>query len=303
MTSNARLYFLVCRSPLHLGCGDSLGAIDKPIKRHVVTKHPLVPGSAIKGCLKEPARAAWHLDGVQLSEIQHEALLSGADKTSMLSPQDAALLLLPVACWAGGWAWVTSPAILHRLRRTASRAALVGLPDEVPAPALEVASTPLDSVLITRHQGTVSVVLAEELLDCQPEKIVAEWADWLALHAMRGEAAPWVAQFKKRFVVVHDEVFDWLATVGTDVRARNKIGPDGVAADHHLWREECVPEDTVFIGTLSVQPVPEYADVLTERQALRAPAACDLQLGGKGSVGYGWVSFRPVAVASVEPSE
>lgn len=295
---NARLYFLVCRTPLHIGCGDALGAIDKPTKRHVVTTHPQVPGSALKGCLKGPAVSAWQLGSEPLGEKRAEALFGGTSATGMLSPQDAALLLMPVACWAGGWAWVTSPAVLHRLRRAAVAADLADPPPQAMPnpPALQTALTPDKSLLVTKHEGVEAVVLAEEQLDWKPDDFVAEWAEWLARNAMAGEPADWCEDFKCRLAVVHDEVFDWLATVGTDVRARNRIEDDGVAADHHLWREECVPEDAVFYGVLCAQPVPGHRAMISERQALEAPVACELQLGGKGSVGYGWVSFRPAAL-------
>lgn len=301
LKSNARLYFLVCRTPLHIGCGDSLGAIDKPTKRHVVTTHPQVPGSALKGCLKVPA-AAWELGerNVPLKD-KLGALFGAVDATGMLSPQDGALLLMPVACWAGGWAWVTSPAVLHRLQRAASTTALGqanALPASVPAvPTVQTALTPNESALVTSYQNRNAVVLAEEVLEQQPDELAELWAQWLRRTALAGEPAGWCNEFEHRFAIVHDEVFDWLATVGTDVRARNRIEDDGVAADRHLWREECVPEDAVFYGVLCAQPVPGHHPVLTEQQALAAPAACDLQLGGKGSVGYGWVSFRPVALA------
>lgn len=303
---NARLYFLVCRTPLHIGCGDALGAIDKPTKRHVVTTHPQVPGSALKGCLRDPAMGSWTLAGQKLDIDQKRALFGSENATGMLSPQDGALLLMPVACWAGGWAWVTSPAVLHRLRRAALATALADAPPAtVPAlPALQTALTPENSLLLTSYGADLrAVVLAEEHLDQQVDATVGEWAAWLRRTAMAGEPADWCTEFERRLAVVHDEVFDWLATVGTDVRARNRIEDDGVAAAHHLWREECVPEDAVFYGVLCAQPVPAHGGVLSERQALEAPTACELQLGGKGSVGYGWVSFRPAALPARQAAQ
>jgi hypothetical protein len=83
------------------------------------------------------------------------------------------------------------------------------------------------------------------------------------------------------------------AHAAMDVRARNRIGDSGTAADTALWREECVPEEALFAGTLCAQRVPRHA--LTEEHVLALPQASEMQMGGKGSVGYGWVSFMPMA--------
>jgi CRISPR-associated protein Cmr4 len=304
MPANARLYFLLARTPLHMGCGDSLGAIDKPTKRHVVTNHPLVPGSSLKGCLREPAEHAWQVDNVNVSKEQLQVLF-GNDKggTGMLSPQDGQLLLLPVACWAGGWAWVTAPAVLQRLRRCAQTCNMPKQPPLPSVPAMPKGQTQSalissGSPLVSAYEDSNYVVLAEEALGAEESTAIGEWANWLAAYAMAGEPTDWVAEFKNRIAIVPDDVFDWLCETATDVRARNRLDEKtGQTVAHHLWREECVPEDAVFYGVLSAQPVQDNPAGFTEAQALAVPSACDLQLGGKGSVGYGWASFRPVSAA------
>ena len=301
MTPNARLYFLLTRSPLHVGCGTSLGFIDKPTLRNVVTRVPMVPGSSVKGCIKEPARRWSALRGESHDPALCEQSLfgrEGADGTGMLCPQDAHLLLLPVASWAGGWGWATCPAVLHRLRRAAHSCGL-GAPKVVPAlPSTEHALLLNgQSPLIWQHAGGRCLMLAEQLLVAEPETAPAAleaWADWLLPMALAGDDADWRAAVRQRLALVSNEVFDWLCEVATDVRARNKIGDDGLAEDKKLWREECVPEDALFYGLLSAQTVRANPAGLSELQALDAPERCELQLGGKASIGYGWCRFEPV---------
>lgn len=48
-----KLLYLFTRTPLHIGAGSSVGAIDQPIQRERHTGHPIIPGSSIKGVLAD----------------------------------------------------------------------------------------------------------------------------------------------------------------------------------------------------------------------------------------------------------
>ena len=49
-----RLYYSIkAMTPLHVGVGTGLGHIDLPIQREVHTKFPMIPGTAVKGALRE----------------------------------------------------------------------------------------------------------------------------------------------------------------------------------------------------------------------------------------------------------
>jgi CRISPR-associated protein Cmr4 len=49
----ARLMFVHALSSLHAGTGQGVGTIDLPIARERATDLPVIPGSSIKGCLRE----------------------------------------------------------------------------------------------------------------------------------------------------------------------------------------------------------------------------------------------------------
>ena len=53
---NTRIFHLHALSALHVGTGQSIGAIDLPIARSRATNLPLVPGSALKGVLRDEAK-------------------------------------------------------------------------------------------------------------------------------------------------------------------------------------------------------------------------------------------------------
>ena len=43
--SNSRILYLFTRTPLHVGAGASVGAIDQPIQRERHTGFPVIPAS------------------------------------------------------------------------------------------------------------------------------------------------------------------------------------------------------------------------------------------------------------------
>src|SRR5262245_11352842 len=50
-----RILYLFTRTPLHVGAGSSVGAIDQPIIRERHTGFPVIPGTSIKGVLRDTA--------------------------------------------------------------------------------------------------------------------------------------------------------------------------------------------------------------------------------------------------------
>ena len=53
------LLLLFTRTPLHVGAGESVGAIDQPIQRERPTGFPIIPGSSVKGSIRAAALDAW----------------------------------------------------------------------------------------------------------------------------------------------------------------------------------------------------------------------------------------------------
>ncbi|MCX6916527.1 MAG: RAMP superfamily CRISPR-associated protein, partial [Verrucomicrobia bacterium] len=47
--SNSTILYLFTRTPLHVGAGASVGAIDQPVQRERHTGFPIIPASSLKG--------------------------------------------------------------------------------------------------------------------------------------------------------------------------------------------------------------------------------------------------------------
>jgi CRISPR/Cas system CMR subunit Cmr4 (Cas7 group RAMP superfamily) len=50
---NSKILTIFTRTPLHVGTGSSVGAIDQPVIRERHTRIPIIPGSALKGVLAD----------------------------------------------------------------------------------------------------------------------------------------------------------------------------------------------------------------------------------------------------------
>ena len=95
--------------------------------------------------------------------------------------------------------------------------------------------------------------------------------------------------FLRRFAIVSDEVMDYFSKFATEDQARVKLDENRVAQGTALWREECLPMETVLFGVVGAEGrksslFPEAKDVLA-----KIPAKCTLQIGGKASTGKGMV--------------
>lgn len=281
--------FLVTLSALHIGTGEGLGDIDKPVLRDAVTRHPRIQPAALKRGLKD-------LLSSKLESSEHAALF-GAEQggTGMLGPQDGHLLLMPVPCWAGGVAWVTSPGVLKQMRR---HAAWCGVDMPKPQgidPAKSEASI-FSDVLAIGLDLDARVVLHDLPLMrkvASPGKDAIAWcklAKWLVDAAFAKDDDEWRLHVQERLAIVSDVVFDSLVERSLATPARNSI-KDGLV--ENLWREELVPEDVVFYSVITAQPLDQHQRFYaTAAEALAVLEPCDLQIGGQASLGRGFLRLN-----------
>lgn len=231
--STTRMLLMHAVTPLHVGTGRGEGIIDLPVARDRVTRHPILPGSGVKG----PLRAACANRADQIGVFGPET--DGASEhASAVRFSDARLIAMPCPSDFGTFAWVTSPLVLKRWSRDAAH--IVSFPEaELPAFADASCCCAADSVVrsgdrvVIDGQGFGAVDLAA-------------WPEWLSGLVFPDDAV-WRRLFRERLVVVSDAVFDDLAVRGTDVRAHIRIDPKtGTVSDGALWYEESVPAEAIF---------------------------------------------------------
>jgi CRISPR-associated protein Cmr4 len=287
---NTRIYWLHALSSTHAGIGRGVGYIDLPIDRDGVTGWPIIRGSAFKGVWADHHRAT--TEARQNNAALRAAFgIAGDDNNSnagALIPTDAKIVSLPVRSFRGTFAWASSPLVLQMLRRTLC---LAGYTDVPVAPAsLEEGKA---------HHATISSLVEGnniylEDLDFTAQKCdtATEWASWFASRVFTDDTA-WQEQFKKRFVVLPDNAFDFLCETGTEVHTRVRIDDDTkTVANGALWTEESLPAETILMGLIQCDRVfgrdgkEIKADDLL-KQFTDKPL--NLQIGGKATVGRGQV--------------
>src|SRR5579875_3801588 len=130
--AKARIYWLHCLSPTHVGTGRGVGYIDLPIHRDKVTNWPVIPGSAFKGVWADHYGATEDRRGsdpkLRLAFGRASDRETNASNAGALIPTDARLVCLPIRSFQGTFAWCTSPLALQMLRRDLRLAGMVDLP-------------------------------------------------------------------------------------------------------------------------------------------------------------------------------
>jgi CRISPR-associated protein Cmr4 len=286
-----KLLFVHALSPLHAGTGQSIGAIDLAIARDRATQFPYLPGSSIKGSLRDAATATLK-DSDLVKRLFGPDTANASDHAGSLIVSDANLLLLPVRSVAGTFAWVTSPYLLHRFARdvTASsgrKLALPSLPSDVAGCLVAT-----NSSLIAQVERTDKVVFED--LDLVPTK--SKSMDDLATELGKQVFAesPWREMLAKRLCVVHDDVMTFLSEHATDVVARIALQEDTKTVKKGgLWYEESLPTESILVGLVYVQPVKQVGKTSAELMNKATPLMnVSIQLGGKATVGRGRCQLR-----------
>lgn len=274
-------YLLHALSPLHVGTGQSVGAIDLPIARMRSTGIPFVPGSSIKGVLRDERR---NLPSPEEWGAVFGPEKEGADHAGAIVVGDARLLLLPVRSFRGVFAWVTSPLWLTLAKRDLE--GVSGSPTGVPGIDGIGAKVALNRGNVNKYGNTVYL---EDLdLTVTEDEALTAWGDFLA-----NSIAPTghLDVFTKRFVLVDDETMTFLAETATQVDTRVRLDPEKrVVADKALWTEECLPPESVLIGVLGADRSRRQSTILDPNEVMdRALPSREatLQFGGKATTGHG----------------
>ena len=272
-----RIFHLHALSALHVGTGQSVGVVDLPIARARATNLPLVPGSAIKGVLR---------DDLQL-DLADKITLFGPESTAdsghagAIAVGDAHLLILPIRAFSGIVAFATCPFILARYGRD------TGLSFEPLKLADDQAATPDDSTLPLDGK-----VLLEDLdlkaLAKDTATAANQWAEEIAKR-LHPDDEDWQALFKQHFVILPDSIFSFLADTATEIRARIKIDDaTRVVQRGALWYEENLPAESVLWGVIGISKARDKSGKMAEELAALLPGKpLDLQIGGKHTVGRG----------------
>jgi CRISPR-associated protein Cmr4 len=277
-----RILTLFTRTPLHVGAGNSVGAIDSPVMRERHTRIPVIPGSSLKGVLRDlwqteaPEDAFW-LFGNKQGERDQDKFRAGA-----LLIGESRVLAFPVRSAKGGFAWITCPLALARYKRDAGAKFVV--------PCLSDENACLASGGITLGDN---VIIEEYCLDQRGEP------DSAILAELQGISNDDVWQEAKgRFAIVSDEVFSHFVEQACEIVTRIRIDDrTGTVAEHALFNQENVPSETLFYTAMAAQDEKGKQDNQNRSAANALGKLADrireqgvLQVGGDETIGLGLCS-------------
>lgn len=246
MFKYAKPLFLYAETSLHVGSGQSLGAVDLAIQRERHTQFPVIPGSGLKGALRHWFFSAYTDMQDELSAIFGPDTDNAGSHAGAVAFTDARLLLFPMRAMKGVMAWVTCPTVLHRLRRdfAASQMAVSwSVPEVGPETALHA---PSSAVTIGDR-----VVLDEHVFAAEPNDDVGTIASFLASTALPStdEYTFFRERLAHHLLILSDDAFRDFTQQATEVQARIKIdddtgttsGPGG-----NLFYQENLPPESVL---------------------------------------------------------
>ncbi|KGQ21372.1 type III-B CRISPR module RAMP protein Cmr4 [Thermus filiformis] len=276
------LLFVHALSPLHAGTGQGIGAIDLPIAREKATGIPYLPGSSLKGVLRDRAREKeW--DEATLFAVFGPDTDKASEHAGAVQVGDAKLLLLPVRSLYGVFAYALGPYLLERFLREAE---MVGLS----TPKVPTAPGQGEAVVApgSRLKEGGKVYLEDLDLTAREDPLLGEWEAWLA----EKTGAP----VGDRLVLLPDDLMAFLLETATEVMARIRLDDETkTVARGALWYEESLPAESLLYTLVRAErsfrkgkEMPAESVFALFKGLLEGA----LQLGGKATVGRGLCRVR-----------
>lgn len=274
MQPERRLLYIFTRTPLHVGAGASVGAIDQPIIRERHTGFPVIPGSSIKGVLRDACR-----NHDQFAKLE-QAIFGQQDTAGTISFGEAKILAFPVRSARGSFAFISCPLALDRFLRERVADRQLEVPDEPE----EMACLAGETVTITRN-GHTGVVLEEYRFN-RTGAFPQSWEKVL-LDLLND---PVWKTGKSRFVLLSNGDFSHFVRNACEVSQHVAIDPGkGTAKSGALFNLEAVPAETLFFAPVTASA--RAKDELRDLEKLLA-AKPVLQLGGDSTTGLGFCTVK-----------
>jgi len=291
--------FIHAITPLHAGTGQGVDVIDQPIARERATQLPLLPGSSIKGVLRD------RYEEEQLeSEAERLALFgpatdNAADFAGALQFSDARLLLFPVRSLSSTFVWTTCPFVLQRFVRDlecVSGKTTAGPPAVPPVQDDRWLASDKNCAV---HLGNQPHLVLEDLsAPVQVDESNAKsWAEWIGARLFATGDSAWQKELMARFAILDDASFTYLAENATEVVAHVAIdGKTGTVANGKLWYQESLPAETVLASIVRAERPWSQASKLKDANDTlsKLRAFTSVQFGGKSTTGHGVARFIPL---------
>ena len=272
---NKMILTLFARTPVHVGAGNSVGAVDSPVQRERHTKIPIIPGSSLKGVLSD----LWN--DADFKRTEEGKKLFGEDdqkadaNAGSLLIGEARVLAFPVRSAKGMFAWITCPLVLKRFKRE------TGTDFEAPSVEGETALA-FDAMII---EGSKNVILEEYVFKTtgEPDVEIVQ-----ALEALVEKDPVW-SGIEKQLVIVSDEIFQHFCEHACEVVTRIRVNDKtGVVDNGALFNLEQVPSETLFYTTVMAGGKGDSQVAPLSLLKAKLESEKVIQVGGDATTGLGF---------------
>ena len=279
---------LYVETPLHCGAEGGTGYVDLPVQRERHTHYPVIPGSTIKGILRDELQADLQDEGIREVFGAEGTKDEKATVPGRFSFGDAILVAFPVRSSGAPFHWVTCPFVLERVFRALGKTVDVPKPTERHAAARDAGEVLLEEIRLTKTP-------APDFFADSPGSGL-DLLLGLLPDASRGFAYT-RSIFGARLLIVADADFKELVETGTEVITRIKLNALGTTAtldaekypdlsdydrQGNMFVEEVVPPEALFLAPLRGDHGP-WRTILTNALSTRPV----IRLGGDETIGRG----------------
>lgn len=278
------ILYLFTRTPLHVGAGSSVGAVDLPVQRERHSRHPIIPGSSIKGVLRATCFSKGgdvpHLFGPAPEDIGDPETdpKKVEAKAGDLSFGEARPIAFPVRSAKGSFAYVTCSIALKRWAREAGKTELPDLPQLADQTCLAG-----DKVRLVNKR----VVLEEYAFDASQGDFPKEWEE--AIKNLVSD--PVWQEAPERLVLLSNGDFSHFVATTCEISSHNKIDPKtGSVVQRALFNIESVPAETLFFAPIISTGRYPGVDSQSGLETLISEHPV-LQFGGHNTTGLGFCSL------------
>lgn len=306
-----RLLYLFTRTPLHVGAGASVGAIDQPIQRERHTGFPIIPASSLKGTFAD----AWNKDLIEEKADETSksrkvrvpnkgtpsdaAWLFGSDSdkdsyAGSLLFSEARVLAFPIRSAKGSFAWITCPLMLQRAAR-----------DGV-LPSADIPAEPKDDEANFKADGPLALPVKIKGVD--RHQVVLEEYCFTTVGGYPRSLAKSLAELMKeddlfqtvsdRLVILSNGMMSHFANTACEVAQHVRISDEtGTAEGGGLFNQENVPADTLFYSVLRCLPgrgehfKAKSAEATANEFKVKTEGHV-FQFGGDASTGLGFCTVK-----------
>lgn len=262
-----KLMTIFARTPVCVGAGSSVGAIDLPIMRERHTRIPIIPGSSVKGVLRD----LWN-------GLPEQKDIFGDDskanpKAGKVMIGEARVLAFPVRSARGMFAWVTSPLALERFKRDSNGTFEIQTLNTMQCLAP-------DALCFEGKRNAVFEEYCFKQNGSVPKGILAAFAGL-------SDDPVWQS-VKTRLAVISDDMFSYFVENACEIPARIAIDDGtGIVKDGALFYQEQVPSETLFYNVVS-----SGKEEIFEKFIAKINETQVLQFGGDETIGLGYCSVK-----------